>query len=109
MKFPALDAEETLGAVRGRWDLRAPLPRPLDGWLACPVCRSPEPQPRYWQFHTMAGVHTLPWRCDISFKCTSCSAVWIHGLPLDEETWERCKRSGRIGWRQARRILDEES
>lgn len=112
MMFPELDAETVLARTRKCWDLSAPLPLPIGDWLACPVCRAGQPQPRFWRFHIRGDLgHTLPYRCDVSFKCTRCACVWIHGVVLDVEAWERMHRPRRansqITWRQAREILQE--
>lgn len=110
--FPDLTAEQVHEATAARWDLSATLPVPRPGWLACPVCRVRQVQARHWRFFRRRGA-TVEGRCDVSFKCIACAAVWTHGVALDEATYTRMtgsrKRpvSGQIGWREARRLLEE--
>lgn len=108
MRFPDLGADEVLDRVGARWDLDQPVPVPIGDWLACPVCRTPEPQPRYWLFLDRSG-HAIAYRCDIGFKCTDCSAVWVHGLAIPERVFRPWrKRVGkRIDWREAKQRLEE--
>lgn len=109
MKFPALSAEDVLANVEARWDLTGPLPVPRGEWLACPVCRAGQPQPRHWNFHRHGTTH--PWRCDVSWKCISCSAVWIHGVAVPQSMYVAAVPHNRaqriIQWREARQILEE--
>lgn len=107
MTFPALSPDRVLAAVRERWDLSGPLPVPRGEWLACPVCRSGRPQPRYWLWHRKSSGTPLPFRCDVAFKCVECSAGWVHGVAVDEDTYRRraVKERRRIEWREARRML----
>ena len=109
--FPDLTADQVLDATRTRWDLTGPVPTPKPGWLACPVCSCDVVQPRWWRFHQRTGSPTVPWRCDVSFKCTSCAHVWVHGLVLDADAWARradARTTGRhITWRRARQLLEQ--
>lgn len=109
--FPALSAVEVMAAVTARWDLAGVLPVPRGEWLACPVCRAGRPQPRYWRWHRRSGTPTIPGRCDVSFKCVDCSAVWTHGVPIDADTFERraTKVNRQIWWREARTLMDREA
>lgn len=108
MEFPDLTAAEVHAATAARWNTTGPVPVPHDGWLACPVCRTDRPQPRWWRFHQRTGA-TVPWRRDISFKCVSCAHVWTHGVVLDQDAWGRRARpreTGRhIGWRDVRDLI----
>ena len=109
--FPDVPLEDVLAATERRWDTSRALPVPRPGWLACPVCRGEVIQPRFWRFHERDGRPTTPWRCDVSFKCCDCAAVWIHGVALPAETWagrpnQRVNRQ--IQWRDARRLLEED-
>jgi len=108
--FPALDAGQVLEATRSRWDLSGILPVPHTGWLACPVCHDPDPQPRWWRFHERSGTPTIPWRCDVAYKCVTCAAIWTHGVALDRQAWERRpnkKLAGRqVHWRAAQQMLE---
>lgn len=106
--FPELSPEEVLAAVQARWDLSGPVPVPIGDWLACPVCRAVDPQVRHFRFHRRESA--IPWRCDVSVKCTSCSAVWTHGVAVTEEMYTRRDTpAGRdIPWREARDLLRKE-
>lgn len=97
-----------LAAVRKRWDLSGPVPVPVGDWLACPVCRADQIQARHFRFHERDSA--IPWRCDVSFKCTSCSAVWEHGVVVTREMYARrsTPASKTIPWRTARDMLREE-
>ena len=109
--FPELGADEVLAASHSRWDLGGVVPIPREGWLVCPICGTPDPQPRYWRFHERSGEPTVAYRCDVSFKCLSCAMVWVHGVALDQDAWNR--RPPRLGirqihWRDAQRLLEPE-
>lgn len=110
MVFPAMGADEVLAATRERWDLTGPLPVPLADWLVCPICGHDQVQPRYWRYHKRSGDPTVPYRCDVSFKCCSCAAVWVHGVALDAQTWAarpNPRLTGRqIHWHEAQRLLN---
>lgn len=43
---------------------------------------------RLWNFHHRAK-SSWPYRCDVSFKCRICAAVWFHGVAVPRELWER--------------------
>lgn len=108
--FPDLDAGQVLEATSARWDLSGPLPVPHPGWLVCPVCGGTSIQPRFWRFHERSGKPTVRGRCDVSFKCTLCAVVWIHGVALDVDAWERRKPTRvnvKVHWREARDIIEE--
>lgn len=94
--------------MRGRWDIDGVLPVPLPGWLACPVCRAEEIQAREWMFHVRKGSHANPYRCDVSFKCCDCSAVWWHGVAVPQAMFDARKSAARIDWRRARELLTQE-
>lgn len=106
--FPGLTALEVEAATAAKWDKSGPLPLPLGEWLACPVCSNGTVQARFWKFHTRESPTNMPGRCDVSFKCCSCAAVWCHGVALDRETFKRMitGRNNRIEWREARQILE---
>lgn len=111
MHWPDLSADEVLAAVEQRWDLSGAVPVPRGEWLACPVCRAGQPQPRYWKWHMRPSGATLVWRCDVAFKCTACSACWIHGVAVPRDYYERHvpkrnRRMHKVGWRKARRALE---
>lgn len=81
------DIRDVLHDVNEFWDLTGPLPVPRDDKIRCPVC-SGEPTPRYWQPHEVAKEHK--WRIDVSFKCSACSLVWLHGVVVSQEYYDRC-------------------
>ena len=102
-------ADGIMVTVRQHWDLDGKLPVPVGLWLQCPVCRSVNVLLREWRIGRRnqprgAERRRLPFRCDVSFKCLECSAVWPHGIPLDEQTGRRLQ-PGRgvrvVHWREA--------
>lgn len=97
---------QILAQVRRRWHID-PLPLPRGRWLRCPVCRSRRWQVRYWRTHIRPGDgHRVAHRCDVHFKCTRCSAVWAHGLAVDEATFLRLRSHGEwIWWADGRQLL----
>lgn len=115
--WPELTAEQILEAVSARWWL-LPLPHPRGDWLRCPVCRSRRVQPRQWRLGRRdrgdgpeAPAHRLSYRCDVSYKCTECSAVWPHGVPLTRAQALRIDPAARTGvrvwhWRDAAGLFD---
>lgn len=109
--FPELDPDQVLAATVRRWDLDGPLPVPRPGWLCCPVCGCSVVQPRYWRWHVRSGAPTVAGRCDVSFKCCDCAAVWVHGVAIPEGIFETRKLRGKltrqIHWRDARVMLEE--
>lgn len=102
--FPALPAEQVHERVAARWDLSGPAPVPYPGWMACPVCRCEQIQIRWWKWHVRPPKATVPWRCDVSIKCTDCSALWTHGIPVPEDVFSRCARNLRrtVAWRDVK-------
>lgn len=109
--FPNLDRDEVLAATEAHWDLAGVIPVPLGDWLTCPVCGDDTPQLRFCRFHGRDGDEpTVPFRCDMSFKCTACAAVWVHGVALSDEAWDRrpSEHGDRpIHWRIAERLLGQ--
>ena len=57
-------------------------------------------------FHARKGTHANPYRCDVSFKCCDCSAVWTHGVAIPEAMFTT-RPASRIPWRQAKALLDD--
>lgn len=106
--FPNLDADAVLAATADHWDLSGPLPVPQGDWLACPVCRAADPQPRWWKWHKRTARPTVRERCDVSMKCTACAACWTHGVAVPTAYFQRyATHVGRqIHWREARRALE---
>lgn len=109
MRWPDLDAGQVLAAVEARWDLTGPFPIPRGTWLRCPVCGAGDPQPRYWRFWERSGTPTIRYRCDVSFKCVDCSALYpTFGVPLPDDYWhQHARKPGRQIWhREARKIME---
>lgn len=108
--FPSLTAGQVHAATAARWDLSGALPVPRPGWLACPVCGCETVQPRFWRWHVRSGGPTVVGRCDVSFKCCDCAAVWVHGVAVPDghvvapEMRRRLNRQ--IQWRDARKMLE---
>ena len=109
--FPGKDSADICAATRSHWTTTNGVPLPAGDWLHCPICDSP-PQARWWQWHTRPAGHTIPWRCDISFKCTGCAMVWFHGIALTKKQWQSRPFPGRdatrIKWREVKAVVDEQ-
>ena len=113
--FPPLSKEEILKRVEETWDLSGDFPLPKDT-IRCPVCGSEEIQVRDWIFHLSAdpSVSRVPYRCDVNFKCTRCSAIWTHGIAIPEEMYKKHASlepgkhaSVRYSWREVKKILEQ--
>lgn len=59
---------------------------PLGDWLRCPVDGG-RPVLRYWAYHRRPGNPTIPYRCDVGFKCSDCAFGWWHGVAIPGEWW----------------------
>lgn len=81
-----LSAEEIHARTSRVWAWRWDRMWPLSG-VCCGVCGG-EVVVRYWQFHRRPGQPTIPWRCDVSVKCTDCAALQVHGVALTRQMWE---------------------
>lgn len=79
-------------------DVPVPVPRFKP---ACPVCRGDRVLLRTWHWYER-GV-TARYRCDVSFKCLKCSAVWTHGLALNRS--QRRANGKWVEWREGRQLL----
>lgn len=103
--FPEGQAE---GLEVEKWDLSGPLPIPT--WdLACPVCGAKRSEGaiigRAWKFHTRQTATPHPWRCDVSFKCASCAAVWAHGVVVPIGMYQAREQGSPYDWRAAKALL----
>ena len=100
--------EQVETRVRGFWDLSNGFPMPRNT-LLCPVCRSPEVGIKHCRFFKVNHKpKTTPYRCDVSFKCFNCSAVWMHGVPVPKEAFKCLHNGGRAWtWRQMRCRLNQ--
>ena len=111
--FPPLSKDQILKRVEESWDLSGDFPMPKD-IIKCPVCGSKEIQARFWAFHLSSDPHSrVPYRCDVSFKCTRCSAIWIHGIAIPEEMYKKHaslepgKQASKLyRWREVKKILE---
>lgn len=108
MIFPDLSADEVLRRTAAHWSFDGPYPVPIGGWLRCPVCTSTEVQGRAWRYHKPAHSVTLPHRCDVTFKCTMCAHVWLHGVVVTEDYWEANARhvNTHVRWRRVLKDLE---
>jgi hypothetical protein len=70
------------------WDFD-PIPLPKGDWMKCPVCRAGECIPKQFLFHVAQPGASLPYRCDATFKCRDCAAVWSHGIVVPGEVYDR--------------------
>jgi len=74
-------AAEIMERVKRFWDLSGPFPLPK--WaVACPVCGFQDVLIKQCKFHVRAE---NKYRCDVMFKCATCSAVWQHGVKVSKE------------------------
>ena len=113
--FPSLSKEQILKRVEEAWDLSGDFPMPKD-IIRCPVCGSKEIQAQVWAFHRSStpNISRIPYRCDIGFKCTRCSAIWTHGVAIPEEMYKKHaslepgkRASVRYSWREVKKILEQ--
>lgn len=81
------------------------VPRPeLGGSVLMPVARmircahcggTGAPVVRGWRFHIRPGKPTVPHRCDVHLKCSSCAAGWWHGVAVSSTVyWSRPRPRG---------------
>lgn len=104
--FRSFDPDGTRQRLEQVFDFSRSLPLARPGAVRCPVCTRSEPIPRRWGFHESEG-SPRPWRCDVSFKCTWCAHVWVHGLAISEEEYA-VHGKVRLDRREAEAILREE-
>jgi hypothetical protein len=71
--------------VREMWDIDQDWPTPKFAVL-CPLCRSPDTMIRRWSY-CESPKSPRPWRCDVHFKCRSCSMTWACGVAVPEERY----------------------
>lgn len=82
--YPEL--HEVYERVRRAWMWRSGVPYLKHPHVHCPACGSREFVYRNWRFHLRPKRgHRSQHRCDVYFKCTSCSMVWIHGVVVPPE------------------------
>jgi hypothetical protein len=98
------------------WDCSNIIPVPSQK-LVCRSCGSDKQLARSFFFRMKEG--TIPWRCDVSFKCTNCACVSMHGVVVSEEIYNKAMELGSIKanrevtnyvikWREAKAILLEQ-
>ena len=105
--FPNVPLDEVLRRTAEHWDMDGAYPVPRGDWLRCPVCGSADAQGRAWRYHRPQHAVTTPYRCDVTFKCTQCACVWLHGIAVTQEHWHAHRRtSGHIRWRNVLRDLE---
>jgi hypothetical protein len=107
--FPTFTTEEILERVNRHWDLTYSLPIPKFD-LECWVCKSNDILLRQWTFHDRAKRTGSKYgcRCDASFKCTECSLVWVHGVLVPKEMFDKYKDKRLVTWRKGKEILERE-
>ena len=99
--FPTWD-DPTI-AVGSAWQVDGtPLPVPRFQ-PQCPVCREKTVLLR--SYHYFDRGITARFRCNVTFKCLVCSAVWTHGLAIQPS--QRKTNGYFVEWRQARELLTE--
>jgi hypothetical protein len=69
------------------WTFRdgVPLPRM---YPACPVCRHNLPALSRVRFHERKDSPSR-YRCDVGFKCRTCSHYWVHGVVVPRSSWKQ--------------------
>jgi hypothetical protein len=87
--------------VEKMWDLSGafPIPKFL---VTCPSCQTAEVTLQQVGFTQRDWTGSpAPWRCNIGFKCCECSMVWLYGVPVSKEMFDKGFLMGQMGWRQA--------
>lgn len=102
-----MTVDEVEAAVRKVWQF-GPLPtfRP-DSGVCCGKCGG-QFLIRDWKVHFRPSSPTSPFRCDVSTKCTGCSAVDTFGVVVPRDVWPDIpdglkKRRQQVGRRRAER------
>lgn len=104
--FQNLDPEQVHERVAAAWTFERgwiPVPR---FQVHCPQCRSVLIQLSRVGFGQRKGSATK-YRCDVSFKCTSCSMFWTHGIPITKAVYNNAGGSEVWSWREIRAALGE--
>ena len=90
--------------VMAFWDLNNIFPVPIEP-ISCPVCRMEDVIIKSWNFFRRPSIKPS-FRCDVAFKCTYCSNVWHHGIPITAKQY-KAGWMRRWTWREARERLEE--
>lgn len=86
------------------WDMSGPVPLPKFD-PECPICHSTQILLKEALFHTRAKVSSHKFRCDIKFKCTTCSFVWKHGLVVPDEMAKQHTMNRMIHFREIQKLF----
>lgn len=107
--FPTFSTQELLERVEEMWDFTYSLPLPKFD-LTCSVCKSNEILLRQWNFHdrTKRTGSKHGFRCDVSFKCTRCSYVWVHGVAVPKDMFRKHQNNRLVLWRKGKEVLEKE-
>lgn len=82
-------AGDVLERTAELWDWSGEFVLPRGVWLVCPICGG-QPLIRGWIYFEQTGEKvTHPYRCDVKFKCTTCANVWVHGVAIPQEVYDR--------------------
>jgi|AntRauTorcE11897_2_1112592.scaffolds.fasta_scaffold30407_3 hypothetical protein len=103
--FPEFTTEETMKRIRSMWDLSGPVPLPKFE-IHCPVCDNNQILMRAALFHTRRKVSENPFRCDVKFKCCTCSYVWSHGIVVPKEMATQHDLNRNIHFRELKRAIN---
>jgi len=80
-----LSEEEIFSRVKEFWDLSGKFPLPRFE-LRCPICNASDDDIILREItFTVRRAGGIPYRANVSFKCTRCSFTWIHGVPITQE------------------------
>lgn len=108
--FPDAWEQDKTARVTQMWDTGWPVPMPRFTPV-CPhrVCGEAAAI-RAARFHKRPTKSAAPWRCDVFFKCMTCGAVWVHGVPVDRDTWAHWEQRGfggrEVPWRVVRQAME---
>ncbi len=107
--FPSLSKKEVMERVNSFWDFSKGFPFPKTN-LSCPVCGHDVLQVRNWGF-AFKDSGGCKYRCNVSFKCTRCSFVWVHGVVIPKDVFDKFVPKGQYGksyhWREVKEMIDE--
>lgn len=104
--------KELLDRVARRWHLDGRVPLPKGEWMYCGACGAGPPSQhlRSWRFGQYGENAEKTWRyrCDVAFKCTDCSLVYVFGVATPQEMSDFWGTHTEITYREWDRFDEEE-